>query len=847
MELRGGVSSKPLMTFSEEFTNVKDNSWCEVTWTDAVFGNFRVAQTRKRGKWGAWGKGGKIHIQVLVDGQWFSVDGHESSGTPYLDWEPFHFHTDHRITGLRLSTPTWCEKTSGGQIKIELGLTYHTYLIAVFQAADPNGTGEMSREQLGTMLQDIDPTTYTDDTVDALVKAADCNNDGKIQIQEWIAWVMGPPPLPQYWTNFRGTTAKGAEFDQMYLVSDEHHNVFNQLLAQSYKSRTTRDRRCPKKIDACPSTPGGCPCVQPGGDPGLPVCYLVRQVIRVESSSIWARYVMKKDEIRRKRMNESIRKFEPAVVTDELCRQHEELFAPLNEDLNEVYLLHGTGVRITLAIAQNDFNINLAGSNAGTMYGRGCYLGENCTKADEYASDDPGGYYDGMYAMVVCRTMMGNYFYTERRDENAGDHIAAGTFDSTCGDRTKRVDTFREFVVYDNSQVYPEYVIMYNKVYAKDDPEVIENIVLQTFHLELPVYWQNCHRNPHTESFDDNIALKGEEFAALQRIINRCLSSGTVELVDARRVEDSNQWNRYVDFKQSLRKASNKTTVYKDFVEEFTNVKDNAWCEVTWGHLEAVFGDIRITQKRKTGRWGAYGKDGKVLIQVLVDGKWLDLDGHEGGGTPYLDWEPQLFYTEHRITGVRLKTPTWHETTAGGEIKVELLSRALDYKTASDLDADSGDILTTSSFAEEDPNEAISVRNLEHEMNEAMLWHGSSKLAVESIAGGGFRIARGNDCNFIPRFGEGAYFAENLEKSLMYAEMDDGLQYILLCRVCCGEFYYTELDKELNATKSCDSRSQKCVLANPINVRGGAYSHREFIVLAENQVYPEYILTVKCP
>lgn len=844
--LRGGVAAKPLMTFAKHFTNVKDNSWCEVTWTDAVFGRFRVAQERNRGRWGAWGKNGKIHIQVLVDGQWFDVEGHEAGETPYLDWEPFTFKTDHRITGLRLQTPTWCETTAGGRVKVELGLSHYTFLIAAFQAADPLGTGEMSREQLGNMLQNIDPATYTDEAVDALVDAADCNNDGKIQLQEWVAWVMGPPPLPQYWTNFRGTTAKGAEFDQMYLVSEEHHNVFNQLLAQSYKSRATRDRRCPKKTDACPSTPGGCPCVQPGGDPGLPVCYLVRQVIRVESSAIWARYMMKKDEIRRKRIDESIQRFDPLVVTHQLCRRHEEVFAPLSEDMNEVYLLHGTGVRTTLAIAQNDFNINLAGSNAGTMYGRGCYLGENCTKADEYASDEPGGYYNGVYAMVLCRTLMGKFFYTESRDENAGDHVSAGSFDSTCGDRTKSVDTFREFVVYDNSQVYPEYVIMYNKVYAKDDPEVVENIVSQTLHLELPVYWQNCHKNPHVDSFDDIVNLKGEEFDALQRIVNKCLTSGSAKLVDARRVEDSNQWKRYVNFKQSLRDSATKTTVYKDFAEEFINVQDNSWSEVTWSHLEAVFGNIRVTQTRKWGKWGAWGENGKVLIQVLVDGQWLSVDGHQGGGKPYLDWEPQIFYTEHRVTGVRLKTPTWCETTAGGEIKVELLSRALNFKSAHDLDADSGDILTMSSFAEEDPDGAISVRNLESEMNEATLWHGSSKLAVESIADGGFRIARGNDCNFIPRFGEGVYFAEHLEKSLMYAKKEDGLQYILLCRVCCGDFYYTELDKELDASRKCESDGKNCVLANPINMKRQAYSHREFIALGENQVYPEYILTLKC-
>ena len=52
--------------------------------------------------------------------------------------------------------------------------------------------------------------------------------------------------------------------------------------------------------------------------------------------------------------------------------------------MNEFYLWHGTHVRAALSIAHEDFRIDMAGSNAGTMYGRGCYLAENCNKAAEF-------------------------------------------------------------------------------------------------------------------------------------------------------------------------------------------------------------------------------------------------------------------------------------------------------------------------------------------------------------------------------------------------------------------------------------------------------------------------------
>merc|ERR1719272_514396 len=143
-----------------------------------------------------------------------------------------------------------------------------------------------------------------------------------------------------------------------------------------------------------------------------------------------------------------------------------------------------------------DFSIDLAGSNTGTMYGAGAYLGESITKADEYAKDEPGGYYDGVFAALLCRTCMGKLYYTTKRDEEAGDKVIKGdNFDSTCGDRSKTAGTFRELVVYDNDQLYPEYIVFYQRVYAKDDKAQIQRSLVRPLRLEMPVHWNNCHRS----------------------------------------------------------------------------------------------------------------------------------------------------------------------------------------------------------------------------------------------------------------------------------------------------------------------------------------------------------------
>lgn len=60
----------------------------------------------------------------------------------------------------------------------------------------------------------------------------------------------------------------------------------------------------------------------------------------------------------------------------------------------------------------------------------------------------PGGFYDGVYALLLCRVTLGKFYYTlapplqvylkilydaEDRDTEAGDKVRAGDFDSTLG------------------------------------------------------------------------------------------------------------------------------------------------------------------------------------------------------------------------------------------------------------------------------------------------------------------------------------------------------------------------------------------------------------------------------
>eukprot|EP00928_Gymnodinium_smaydae_P075910 TRINITY_DN5892_c0_g2_i1.p1 TRINITY_DN5892_c0_g2~~TRINITY_DN5892_c0_g2_i1.p1 ORF type:complete len:1004 (-),score=82.43 TRINITY_DN5892_c0_g2_i1:250-3261(-) len=359
--------------------------------------------------------------------------------------------------------------------------------------------------------------------------------------------------VPSYWTN--NTYAEKDGFDEMVFVDRNSHAHFDEMVSDTYKSIATQDRPCPNKT--CAKTKGGCPCVRPGGVPGMPSGYKVHRVIRVEDSAMWSRYVAKRNAIKRRRIvgKSGLDSVEPPPITRKVAKKYVSTFEPLDRELNEVYLWHGTGIRVALAIVQEDFKINLAGSNAGIMYGRGAYFAESCTKADEYAVDEADSCYEGVFAFLLCRVCMGKFYYTTEREETAGDRVACGEFDSVVGDRAKSVRTFREFVVYQNDQMYPEYVVLYSRVdqhgaLMSKNPRLSTNV----FQTELPIYWANIHRNPRVETFYAQYVAGRATTDLLQRLIDAQMqgTGKSAAILSCRRVEHSVIWNRYVNFKGML-------------------------------------------------------------------------------------------------------------------------------------------------------------------------------------------------------------------------------------------------------------------------------------------------------
>jgi len=133
----------------------------------------------------------------------------------------------------------------------------------------------------------------------------------------------------------------------------------------------------------------------------------------------------------------------------------------------EAYLFHGTNPSSSMSILKTGFTLSSAGKSTGTMFGYGIYLAECSSKSDEYARDDGGGSFPQLLAMLVCRSLVGKAFFVQ----DSGDYIAraqAAGCDCICGDREKRVGTYREFVFFEEEQVVPEYAVIYRREYNKE-------------------------------------------------------------------------------------------------------------------------------------------------------------------------------------------------------------------------------------------------------------------------------------------------------------------------------------------------------------------------------------------
>ena len=142
------------------------------------------------------------------------------------------------------------------------------------------------------------------------------------------------------------------------------------------------------------------------------------------------------------------------------------LQSTMSKKTNEFLLFHGTSPNDAECIFERGFRIDLAGSAAGAAFGKGSYFAECSSKADEYAKEGTGIIGRGKFALLLCRVVCGNMRYATEKDTLAHTKTTAPKHHSLLGDREAVVNTYREFIVYDGAQVYPEFAIIYERATA---------------------------------------------------------------------------------------------------------------------------------------------------------------------------------------------------------------------------------------------------------------------------------------------------------------------------------------------------------------------------------------------
>lgn len=248
------------------------------------------------------------------------------------------------------------------------------------------------------------------------------------------------------------------------------------LLDETHKESDnwTRDRGCSiHGVGRCKTE-----CCYKNRAP-VPTGYLLLSAHRNQNSMLWARYTLARAAILQDCASGGC---ESAKVETSKAPFNEIDSSPLLEEVNEWRLLHGSSHSACRGICDKNFNLALAGTGSTwkkkgeakgvSLYGNGIYFAERITKADEYAEPvvaaSPGEL-SGICTLLVCRVVGGRTNVCMKNEIDAKalrDQVFAGPHHSVLGDRVKVLGKpYREVVLYDKDQIYPEFLITYVRTF----------------------------------------------------------------------------------------------------------------------------------------------------------------------------------------------------------------------------------------------------------------------------------------------------------------------------------------------------------------------------------------------
>ncbi|XP_068130096.1 protein mono-ADP-ribosyltransferase TIPARP-like [Hyperolius riggenbachi] len=125
----------------------------------------------------------------------------------------------------------------------------------------------------------------------------------------------------------------------------------------------------------------------------------------------------------------------------------------------ERYLFHGTSPSHLKAICTQNFDPRVSGKHA-TNYGKGSYFARHASYAHNYSPPTKeGDHYMFLAKVLVGRPALGNPSYTRPPPLNRASE--SSVLYNSCVDRPQRPNIF---IIFDNDQVYPYFLIRYQEV-----------------------------------------------------------------------------------------------------------------------------------------------------------------------------------------------------------------------------------------------------------------------------------------------------------------------------------------------------------------------------------------------
>lgn len=250
---------------------------------------------------------------------------------------------------------------------------------------------------------------------------------------------------------------------------------FQLLLAHTHKASDnwTRDRGCKLHgVNGCDLA-----CAFEHQVP-VPTGYTVLRVWRNQNLDLWTKYCAMRAAIGEECANDSI-PLDHITVKSSAAPFDVLEGEELQGRSNEWRLLHGASKEACHNVCQGNFDPALAGMGATwkeagdtwglPLYGFGFYFAEHITKADEYTAEDPDE--PGAFTALLCRVVGGrmNVVTDPSIDPaNLESQVLDGPYHSVFGDRVSvQKKPYREVMVYDRNQIYPEFMLSYRRRYAK--------------------------------------------------------------------------------------------------------------------------------------------------------------------------------------------------------------------------------------------------------------------------------------------------------------------------------------------------------------------------------------------